>query len=261
MNESMIEKPPDAELTRLADGSLSDEQADDVRVRVRGSPELQARMREQQRAVLLIQATQGIVAPSSLHVAVREQIASRPKRAPRISARPAWRPRVFAPLAAGALAAVVLIVVFLSHGSQLLTVTRTARLALARPTRSAPAVDPSDSDLLSLRVGPIAFPAYERRVQWRATGARSDRIDGRRAQTVFYEVAGQQVGYTIVAGRTLHVPQGHPHTIGSVRYVTAGSGSAGLVTWRRDGHTCVIAGRGVSERTLLRLAAASQIST
>ena len=168
---------------------------------------------------------------------------------------------MLAPLGAVALAAVILVVVLVSNGSPALTVTRTARVALAAPTRNAPAPDPSDRELLSLRVGAIAFPAYERQADWRAIGARTDRIDARRVQTVFYDIAGRRVGYSIVAGAALHVPSGRGRTINGVRYVTAVVGSAELITWQRDGHTCVIAGRRVSGRTLLRLAAASQITT
>jgi hypothetical protein len=229
MSDGMNDEPTDADLTRLADRSLPDAQAEALRHRVR---------------------------ESSVHAAVRERTAGRSTRAPRTSVRSGWRPRVIAPLAVGALAAVVLVIVLLSAGPRSLTVARTARLALAAPTRSAPAVDPADSDLLSLRVDSIPFPAYERHTDWRATGARTDRIDARRVQTVFYDIAGQTVGYSIVAGTALRIPHGQRRTIDGVRYVTATAGGAELVTWQRDGHTCVIAGRRASQRTLLRLATA-----
>ncbi len=258
MNDS---QPTDADLTRLADGSLPDAQAADLRARVSSSPELRARLREQQHAVALTQATAQIVAPASVHAAVREQIAARSPRARSRSPRLVWRPRVVAPFAAGALAAAVLVIVLLSGGSRSPTVAGTARLALATPTRSAPSVDPSDADLLSLRVDSIAFPAYESRSNWRATGARTDLVDARRVQTVFYDFAGHRVGYSIVPGAALRVPAGDQNTINGVRYVTSSSGSAELVTWRRDGHTCVIAGRRVSAHTLLRLATATHVAT
>ena len=257
----MNPEPTDAELTRLADGSLPDAQADALRARVRESPELQVRLREQQHAVALVQSTAQVAAPASVHAAVRAQTVDRASRAPRAAMRPAWRPRVFAPLAAGALAAVVLVIVLLSGGSRSLTVARTARLALATPTRSAPTVDPANDDLLSLRVDSIAFPAYESHRNWRATGARSDEIDARRVQTVFYDMAGHRVGYSIVSGAPLRVPAGDERTLSGVRYVTSSTGSAELVTWRRDGHTCVIAARRVSELTLLRLATATHVTT
>ena len=255
------DEPDNIDLTRLADGSLPDAQADGLRAQVSRSPELQARLREQQRAIGLTQATSQIVAPAAVHGAVRGQIAARSPRARRRSIRPAWRPRVFAPLAAGALAAVILVVVLLSAGSRSLTVARTVQLALATPTRGAPNVDPTADDLLSLRVDSIAFPAYESRSDWRAIGARTDQVDRRRVQTVFYDIAGQRVGYSIVPGAALGVPAGDPHVINGVLYTTSVAGSAESVTWRRDGHTCVIAGRRVSPRTLLRLADATQITT
>ena len=251
----MNDEPTDAQLTRLADGSLPDAQADTLRARVRESPELQARLREQEQSIALTQATAQITAPASLRAAVREQTSSTRARTLR---RPVWRPRLLAPLATGALAAAIVIIVLLTGSSRSLTVARTARLALATPTRNAPSVDPSDSELLSLRVDSIPFPAYEGRSDWRATGARTDQVDARRVQTVFYDIAGDRVGYSIVPGAALGVPAGHQHTIGGVRYVIGGDGAAELVTWRRDGHTCVIAGRRVSAQTLLRLATATE---
>ena len=255
------DEPTNADLARLADGSLPDAQAVDLRARVSSSPELQARLREQQHAVVLTRATSQIVAPAAVHAAVRGQIAARSPRARRMSTPLARSPRAFAPLAAGALAAVVVLVVLVSGGSRSLTVARTAQLALGAPTRGAPTVDPSDSHLLSLRVDSIAFPAYRRRSDWPATGARTDQVDDRRVQTVFYDIAGQRVGYSIVPGAALRIPAGDQHSIDGVRYTTGVAGSAESVTWRRDGHTCVIAGRRVSARTLLQLAEAAQTST
>jgi hypothetical protein len=52
-------------------------------------------------------------------------------------------------------------------------------------------------------------------------------------------------------GSTVRGPTG-------IRYVFVSSGGAQIITWRRDGHTCVIAGRSVARRTLLALAAADE---
>ena len=43
---------------------------------------------------------------------------------------------------------------------------------------------------------------------------------------------------------------------GGVPYWLLREGTTDLVTWRRAGHTCVIAGHGVGPETLLRLATA-----
>jgi hypothetical protein len=91
----------------------------------------------------------------------------------------------------------------------------------------------------------------------RATGVRRDSLDGRRALTVHYAGAGDaRVGYTIVDTPPLDVP-------GSARRVTRGSlglavwrrDGANVVTWRRAGHTCVLASRSMPASRLLDLAA------
>ena len=47
----------------------------------------------------------------------------------------------------------------------------------------------------------MRFPSYE---QWRATGERTDVIDGRvDVRTVFYERDGREIAYAIVAGPAL----------------------------------------------------------
>jgi hypothetical protein len=65
------------------------------------------------------------------------------------------------------------------------------------------------------------------------------------------------VGYTIVDGAPLPEP-GDARTVmaaGTKLKVYKTDGGATVVTWRRDGHTCVLAGRGAGvERQLVRFA-------
>ena len=253
----MNDTPIDDELARLADGTLRDAQADVLRAQVRANPDLQPRLREQERAVSLVRATEEIVAPASLHAAIHGRISDRAHA--RGGAGSRRRARLLAPVGAAVVAAAVVVILLVSAGPGSLTVTGTAQAAaLGSPTRGAPAVDRGDSDLLSLDVGSIRFPAYERHASERATGARTDQLHGRRVQTVFYDVAGRQVGYTIIAGAALPNPRGTSHLIQGVRYTTTTVSGARLVTWRRAGHTCIIAARGTDQRTLLSLAAATQ---
>ena len=77
--------------------------------------------------------------------------------------------------------------------------------------------------------------------------------------TVYYRAAdGTRVGYSIVPGHTLTVPGGATFVRHGSATPTAGSGSGRYITWVRGGHTCVIAGREVSNRTLLKLASADE---
>jgi hypothetical protein len=62
---------------------------------------------------------------------------------------------------------------------------------------------------------------------------------------VTYRGPRGDVGYTIVDGAPLPEPGGARHvTANGVRLAVLRKGDATIVTWRRGGHTCVIAGRG-----------------
>ena len=89
----------------------------------------------------------------------------------------------------------------------------------------------------------VRFPTYEK---WRATGERSDVIEGRRVRTVYYRAGdGRLIAYAIVAGPALS-----DEALRSVR----GDDGVVAVTWTRHGRTCVIASVGVGARDLARLA-------
>ena len=109
---------------------------------------------------------------------------------------------------------------------------------------------------LDVSAGGIPFPYWEHTVGWNAIGARSDSIGGRHAVTVFYEAGGRRVGYTIVTGPPVQVKGGVTVTAHGTPYTFMRTGSARLITWVRNGHTCVIAGHGVTYKTLLGLATA-----
>ena len=83
-----------------------------------------------------------------------------------------------------------------------------------------------------------------------------DEVDGRRAVTVFYEKEGRRIGYTILSGEALDVPGGaRPAVREQLRLHSLRDDGRVVVTWRRDGHTCVLSGAGVERDVLLDLAA------
>jgi hypothetical protein len=211
---------------------------------------------EQARAATLLRMTEDVVAPASLHAAVHGMTS----RAPR---HRSWlRGRVFAPAMVAAGVIVVAIVVALAGGGHAPTVAQTARLAIAPATAAAPTQDVSDRALLDVRQAGIPFPSYLKGAGWTPSGVRRDTLHGRAVTTVFYtSPGGGRVGYAIVGGAALGVPSGSTTTIGGVRYVLARAGGTRLVTWRRAGHTCVIAGRSVSPGTLLALARSDEQTT
>ena len=160
-------------------------------------------------------------------------------------------------LGLAALAAVVLVLVGLGGGSSAPSVDDAVALALAPPTAPAPAVDPADMHLVRARIGGITFPNYTYAwPKWTTTGARRDRISGRDATTVIYRGPRGDVGYTIVDGKPLDPPSGARHVrAGGVDLSVLRRDGATIVTWQRDGHTCVLAGRGAGvERQLVRFA-------
>jgi hypothetical protein len=242
---------PDAELARLADGTLPPGREAELRAEVDRSPELAASLAEQQRAVSLM-STLDERAPDSLRARIEADTAGSrsSRRAPR------WRPSLVLP-AATALAVVVAALVVLLQGSTgSPTVPQTVRVTLAAATLPAPAQDAARPYALKLGVDGIPFPDWQQSLGWSATGARLDTIGGRHIATVFYTGrGGQRVGYAIVSGAPLPVGAGAASVKrGGETYTLQRHGTSRLVTWVRSGHTCVIAGADVSFPTLLGLA-------
>jgi hypothetical protein len=221
-------------------------------------------------------------APQALHAKVDAMIAERTSRSRRSSrssgtARPpsagnrdggdasarvlgVGRSRIGPRLAAlGSIAAAIValvVVISLSGNSATLSVHDAAALTLRPATTAAPRESSASRAELAASVDGVAFPYWGSHFGWRSTGQRTDSVDGREVTTVFYENShGRRVGYAIVAGDT--PPQasggvvsrrdGTPYRLLTVKGVA-------VVAWTREGHLCVISGRGVEGATLLRLA-------
>jgi hypothetical protein len=133
-----------------------------------------------------------------------------------------------------------------------------AALALGRATLPAPRESASNRSELTASVGGVAFPYWKERFGWRGSGARSDTLGGRAVTTVFYSnPSGQRIGYAIVAGAAPASGGGAGGALirrWGVSYRLSSQDGANVIVWRRGGHLCVMAGRGVSPRTLLNLA-------
>jgi hypothetical protein len=128
-------------------------------------------------------------------------------------------------------------------GSAGLSVAQAAELAQRGPAAPAPAVNGARPSLLKRSVDGVVYPSWQDEFPWRASGAREDKLDGRRAVTVFYDNPQHaRVGYTIVAGEPLDEPSGPGLRQGSEHYVVLSRGDRTIVTWRRGGHTCVLSG-------------------
>jgi anti-sigma factor RsiW len=239
------------DLAALADGTLAPEAREALLRRIDASSELADALLDQHDALIAIRATNEEAAPERLRAAVTAMAAqaeSRRRRAPR--RRFLARPRSLAfGASAGALAAAA--AVLLTAGASGPSVAEAAQVALAPPRSPAPAVK-ADEKTLDAGIDGVAYPYWADANGWRAVGSRTDAVDGRAVRTVVYQDAGgRRIGYAIAAGSPLSGADGT--RMGAFTLVRAGG--ATIVTWRRDGHTCILAAKGVDARVLLKLAA------
>jgi hypothetical protein len=219
---------------------------------------------EQQRHVAELLRSFDAKAPAPLHrrieslVATYQGSASRDRRfTSRASRRRPFSPLGFAGASAAAIAVVAIaITVSLSGGSSALSLRQAAAPTLRAATLPAPPESGANHAELTAAVDGVRFPYWEDRFGWRSTGTRSDQIDGRMVITVFYsDAAGRRIGYAILAGTPAPpINGGNVSWHGGVPYRLLTENSASAVVWQRDGHLCVLSGRGVSSATLLRLA-------
>jgi hypothetical protein len=133
---------------------------------------------------------------------------------------------------------------------------------LRAATAAAPPQSAGNRTQLAVAVDGVSFPYWADRFGWRSTGTRSDRVGGHAITTVFYaDGHGDRIGYAIVAGTPPRVgDDGIVTWRGQARYRVSFANGAAVVTWLRDGHMCVMSGRGVSGATLLRLASWNELT-
>jgi anti-sigma factor RsiW len=251
----MHAQPPDeltddelADLARLADGTLPTERRAEVEARVAASPEHARVLREQSVALDALRAATATGAPARLRAHVERRRGAR---------RGSVRGRVVVGGAMAAAAAVLLALVLVLPGalSGAPSVRETSALARRGPTQPAPAGVPGTPQLLRADVDGVPFPDYTARFGWKPSGARHDDPSGRDATTVFYAMGPRTIAYTIVSGERLTPPVGARRTTrGGVEYRTLRAGGRTIVTWEREGRTCVLSGVGAPSTELLALA-------
>jgi hypothetical protein len=196
------------------------------------------------------------VAETHAPLALRERLETQRERA-----QPARRRRrlgVAGSLAAVGAALLAALVVSLNGAGGAPSVLATVALAGGGPTLPAPPVDARNSKLLDAELDGVPFPEWNAKFRWRATGARRDDIEGRRATTVYYDSPrGARAAYTIVGGAAIDPPEG-ARTVrqNGVELHVLRRGGQRIVVWDRDGHTCVMSAPvSVSEKRLISLAA------
>jgi hypothetical protein len=135
------------------------------------------------------------------------------------------------------------------------TVEAVAATASRPATDATPAPDPSQPTLLRREFEGVAFPNWTEEFGWMAEGARSETIDGRAADTVFYTHHGHRIAYTVLSGEPVSPPEGAlAVTADGVDLHRSRSGELDIVTFERDGRTCVLAGDVINPSTLVELA-------
>jgi hypothetical protein len=237
------------DLSALADGTLPSERHDDVAARIAASPELTALYERERHVVEVLQdAGRNVRAPAALRARLEAQ---RPKRS--VAAR---RRVGYGGAFAAALAAVVLALVLALPGGTpgSPSVSQAAGLAMLGPATAPPAVDPQTPGKLETNIEDVYFPNWTHRFGWRASGQRTDKLDGRSAVTVYYDWHGRRLAYTIVGAPALKMPAAQVTVRRGEQYRTLTLHGRLVVTWRRDNHTCVLSGNGVDAAVLQKLA-------
>jgi hypothetical protein len=136
------------------------------------------------------------------------------------------------------------------------TLSQAAFVALRSTPGPAPAEDERHPVLVRAGINGLRFPYWDDQFGLEATTVRRDHVAARAAMTVQYRGMGQRIGYTIVAGPALRLPAG-ARTVrrGNLALAVFRDHGAQIVTWRRSGHTCVLASRQAGAARLVRLAA------
>lgn len=207
-----------------------------------------------------LRALDDVHAPDALRLAVAEAVATAERRHTARRRRPlarigAMRPPAFAAAGMALAAAIAVLVVILSTsgtGTGTPTVQQVAGVALRPPVAAPPAVRPG-GELLAAHVGAIVFPTWTN-AGWHVVGMRADTVSGHALRTVFYaDAQGRRIGYAI-ADAALPVHGGRTVVRRGAQLRVLVRGGSEVVTWRRYGHTCILAGRGVDVARLVRLA-------
>ena len=239
------------DIAALVDGRLAPDRRAALERRAQEDAGVAAAIARQRAALAIIAgAVQQVSAPLGLRAAVGRLQPAMPARR---TLRERLRGRAWIVpgglVAAGAAAAALALIVLPAGAPSVQDVVAAA----IRPPVAAVSPVGGNSRLLREQVEGVRFPNFAGKFGREATGERTDEVDGRRTRTVFYE---GDVAYTIVAGQALEEPDGAEVTTREgTRLRTFSDDGRTVVTWRRQGHTCVLSSTRVPKDALLELAA------
>jgi len=251
-DEPQLSQTELADISALADGSLEPERRAAVQGRIDGDPAARKLFeRDQLAAQVLAQARASDRASAALRTRIEADRAAY-GRAPRRPGRAVG----LASAAGAALAAAAALAILLlgtNNGAPAApSVSQMAALALRGSSMPAPAPDPANpTTQLRVSVGTLHFPNYTNDIGASAVGERADELSSRRVVTVYYSRGGHRIAYSIISGPPLLVPSGQNPAPG---FVALQLGPRTVLTWRRDGHTCVLSATNVPVHDLLAIA-------
>jgi hypothetical protein len=233
---SRLRRREQALVVRLADGVLTGAAREEAEARLRALPDGDRRLERQRRVA-------------------RALAAGAERRPLETTTAPAWRgaPRL---AVAGALVAVLLLLLLLSPHARETTVERAAATSRLPATQPAPE---AAGKVLHAKVDGVRFPNWGPEFGWHETGMRGDKIDGRPTTTVYYEHMGHRLAYTIVSGPALPPPANarivRRDGLEMAVYHDPRHGGHDVAVFERGGRTCVVAGHVLELSTLVKLAA------
>jgi hypothetical protein len=235
------------DLARIADGSLHGHPRAELEARLAGSPALRSALEHQRAGVA---ALRGLDLDASASLRTRIVAETGARRSNPRRRRLALGGALAGAVAAAALAAVLLV----PSGEGAPTVVEAARLA-ERPPTAPVAAEPSNPKVLAAAVERVPFPNWSTEFGYRQVGIRSDRVGDREARTVLYERDGTRIAYTIVSGAGIEAPSDASTTRrNGVTLHTLADRGRRVVTWWRDGRTCLVSASEVGDEELLTLA-------
>jgi hypothetical protein len=241
-------RPSESELAAFVDGRLPAERRAQVEEALSSSPKLQASVDAQQRVLSALDGAAGERAPTALRARL---VLARPG-----DHEPARRRLGFLVTGAAVATAVAVGALVLGGGGLVSPTVVQASLLSTRVAQSPVAKPPGDrGPLPGVRAAGLTFPYWQDKFGYRSTGVRYDRLGSRTATTVFYARGASRVAYGIVSGPPLRLGAAAARSRwGGLVLRSLRTRGGAVVTWTRDGHTCVLTGAGTPVSTLVRLA-------
>jgi hypothetical protein len=161
--------------------------------------------------------------------------------------------RIGAVAATAAVIVVAVTALFVQSGRSTLPTAEEVAAVWTRPANGAPvSADPARPTQLDVSYHGIAYPNYHDHEGWHPVSLRHDTIAGYPTMTVFYETGRRRAAYTIVHATGLAVPAtARRLRVGGLSLTEFRRGDRWIVTFERNGNTCVLTAAAPRERRWL----------